>query len=128
MRNRSRELGYRGHNFDVRQVLERAHLVLVERSLSTNEQHRALSPKGVRYTGNGASRARPSGYYRAARYSGAPGVTCGSGGGALLVMGGNNCYGFAETAGVDVDDVSAAQSENYVDTFGLESLGHEMAA
>ena len=113
---------------DVRQILQRAHLVLRQRALSADQQHRALGPERVGDAGDGVRRARPGRHDGTARL---PGLSCISVRRVrrdLLVTDVDDLDALVETPVVDVDDVAAAQGEDDLDPFGLQRLGHEMAA
>ena len=55
------ELGDRLEDVDMGQVLERAHLVLAERALAADQQHRTFGAKGVGDAGDGVGGAGAGG-------------------------------------------------------------------
>ena len=61
----------------MRQVLQRAHLVLAQGPLATDQQHRAFCPEGIRDTGDGIGRAGASGHDGATGCAADPGVSIG---------------------------------------------------
>ena len=123
-----RELGDRRHDVDVRQVLERAHLVLVERSLAADQQHRALGAERVGDAGDRVGRARAGGDDGAAGPAGHARVAVRGVGRHLLVADVDDLDALVDAAVVDVDDVAAAEREDRVDPLGLQGLGDQVAA
>ena len=121
------ELRDRLHDVDVREVLEGPHLVLVERALAADQQHRALSPERVRDSGDGVGRARAGGDDGAAGLAGHAGVSVGGVGRDLLVADVDDLDALVDAAVVDVDDVPAAEREDRVDPLRAESLGDQVA-
>src|SRR5207302_1334463 len=69
------ELGDRRHEIDVRQVLERSHLVLRERALPADVQHRTLGAKGRGNPGHGIGAAGSVGGDHAPELAGLARVT-----------------------------------------------------
>jgi hypothetical protein len=126
VRHRGGELGDRRHHVDVRQVLQGPHLVLVQRALPTDQQHRALGPERVRDTGDGVRRPRSGGDHRAAGLAGHPRVAVGRVRGDLLVPDVDHRDALVHTAVVDVDDVTATEGEDHVDPLGLQGLGDQV--
>ena len=116
------------HHVDVRQVLQRAHLVLAQRALAADQQHRALRAQGVGHAGDGVGGARAGGDDGAAGLAGDARVAVGGVRGDLLVADVDDVDALVDAAVVDVDDVAAAEREDHVDALGLERLGDEMPA
>src|SRR4051812_48803573 len=121
------ELGDRLHDVDVRQVLEGAHLVLVEGSLAADQQERALGAEGVGDAGDGVGRARAGGHDRAAGLSGHARVGVGGMSGDLLVADVDDLDALVDAAVVDVDDVAATEGVDDVDPLCLQGLGDQVA-
>jgi hypothetical protein len=114
------------HHVDVRQILQRAHLVLAQRALTADQQHRALGAERVRDTRHGVGRARSRGDHRTTRATGdaciaVSGVSC-----DLFVTNVDDVDALVHTSVVDVDDVAAAQREDHVDALGLEGFGDQV--
>ncbi len=128
VRHGRRELGDRRHHVDVRQVLERAHLVLGVGALAADQQHGRLGAEGVGDPGDGVGGAGARGDHRAAGLAGDSGVSVGGVRGDLLVAYVDDLDALVDAAVVDVDDVAAAQRVDAVDPLGLECLGNEVAA
>ena len=122
------ELGDRLHHVDVRQVLQRAHLVLGERALAADVQHRALGAEGGGDAGHRVGAARARGRHDAAELAGLARIAVGGMGRHLLVADVDDPDALVEAAVVDVDDVAAAQGEDGVHALVLERLGDEPAA
>ena len=122
------ELGDRLHHVDVRKVLERPHLVLVEGALTADQQHRALGTERVGNAGDGVGRPRAGRHDRAAGFPGHPRVAVGSVCRHLLVTDVDDLDAFIGAAVVDVDDMAAAEGEDDVDPLVLEGLGNEVTA
>src|SRR5919202_2376486 len=122
------ELRDRLHDVDVGQVLEGAHLVLVQRALAADQQERALRAEGVGDAGDRVGRAGAGGDDRAARLAGDARVGVGGVGGDLLVADVDDLDALVDAAVVDVDDVAAAEGVDHVDPLGLQGLGDEVAA
>jgi hypothetical protein len=117
-----------GHHVDVRQVLQRPHLVLGVCPLTADQQHGGLRAEGVGDSGDGVGRPRAGGDDRAAGLAGDARVAVGGMGGHLLVPYVDDLDALVDAAVVDVDDVAAAQCVDAVDALGLEGLGDEMTA
>lgn len=126
VRHGRRELGDRRHHVDVRQVLQRPHLVLGQRPLAADQQHRGLRAEGVGDTGDGVGRTGARGDDRAAGLAGDAGVTVRGVCGDLFVPDVDDFYALVDAAVVDVDDVAAAQGVDAVDPLGLQRLCNEM--
>ncbi len=122
------ELGDRRHHVDVRQVLQRAHLVLGQRALAADVKHRAFRAKGRGDAGDRIGAAGPGGGDHAAELAGLARIAVGGVGGDLLVADVDDADPLVEAAIVDVDDVSAAQREDRVHALVLQRLGDQMSA
>jgi hypothetical protein len=122
------ELGDRRHHVDVRQILQRAHLVLAERALAADQQHRAFGAERVGDAGDRVGGAGAGGHHGHARLAGDARVAVGGVRGDLLVADVHDRDALVDAAVVDVDDVAAAEREDDVDALRLERLGDEMAA
>jgi DNA-binding transcriptional MerR regulator len=103
-----RELRDRLHEVDVRQVLQRAHLVLVEGPLAADQQHRALRPQRVCDSGDGVGGARAGGDHGAAGPPRDARVSVRGVRRHLLVANVDDLDALVDAAVVDVDDVPAA--------------------
>ncbi len=127
-RHARREFRDRRHHVDVRQILERSHLVLRERPLSADVQHGTLGTECGR---NSRHRVGAPGSGRrdhAAELAGLARVAVGGVRRDLLMTHIDDADALVHTAVVNVDDVAAAQREDRVHAFGLECLRHQMAA
>jgi len=127
-RYRGGELGDRRHEIDVRQVLERSHLVLRQRALPADMQHRALGAKGGGNPRHGIGAAGPGGGDHATELAGLSRVTVRGVSCDLFVAHVDDADPFIDAAIVNVDDVPAAQGEDRIDAFVLERLGDQMPA
>ncbi len=118
----------RRHHVDVREVLQRPHLVLAERALAADEQHRALRAERVGHAGDRVAGAGACGHDGAAGRAGDAGVAVGRVRGDLLVPHVDDGDALVHAAVVDVDDVAAAERVDRVHALGLQRLRHEVAA
>ena len=123
-----RELGDRRHHVDVRQILERAHLVLGKGALAADVQDRGLGAGRAGDPGHGVGAAGAGGGHHAAEPAGLPRVAVGGMGGDLLVAHVDDPDAFVQAAVVDVDDVPAAEREDRVHAFVLERPGDQVTA
>ena len=123
-----RELGDGGGDVHVRQVLQRAHLVLRESALPADVKHRALRPERGGDAGQRVGEARPGGGHHAAQPPRLPGVSVRRMGRHLLVAHVDDTNAVVDAAVVDVDDMAAAQGEDGVHALVLERGGHQMSA
>ncbi len=123
-----RKLGDRREDVDVGQVLQRTHLVLRQRTLPADVQHRALRAECGGDAGDGVGAAGAGGGDDAAEATRLPGVAVRGVRRHLLVAHVDDAYALVEAAVVNVDDVTAAQREHGVDALALESLGHEVSS
>src|SRR3954464_5417275 len=121
------ELRDRLHDVDVGQVLQGAHLVLIQGALPADQQERALGAEGVRDAGDRVGGARAGGHDRAARLSGHAGVGVGGMSGDLLVADVDDLDALVDAAVVDVDDVAATEGVDDVDPLCLQGLGDQVA-
>src|SRR3954468_10227875 len=122
------ELRDRLHDVDVGQVLEGAHLVLVQRALAADQQERALRAEGVGDAGDRVGGAGAGGDDGAARLAGDARVRVGGMRGDLLVADVDDLDALVDAAVVDVDDVAAAEGVDHVDPLCLQGLGDQVAA
>ncbi len=121
------ELGDRRHDVDVRQVLQRAHLVLRQRALSADMQDRAFRAERRGDARHRVHATGAGGRHHAAELAGLPRVTVRCVRGDLLVAHVDDANPFVDTTVVDIDDVAAAQREDRVDPFVFQRLGNQMA-
>ena len=115
------ELGDRPHHLDVRQVLQRAHLVLGEPPPAADMQHRALGAECGRDAGHRIGAAGARGGDDAAELAGLARIAVGGVGRHLLVADVDDPDALVDAAVIDVDDVAAAEGEDGVDA--LRSSG-----
>src|SRR5207245_8754715 len=108
-------------------LLERPHVHLGGGSLSPDDQHRRLRPESIGDASDRIRSPRTSGHDGHARLTGdaRPGIS--SVRRRLLVPHVNDADALVETAVVDVNNVSSAEGENGLDTFGLQGFRHQMA-
>ena len=125
---RRRELGDRRHHVDVRQILQRSHLVLSQRALAADVQNRALGAECGGNAGHRVGAAGTGGGDHAAELAGLARVAVGGVRRDLLVAHVDDADALIDAAIVDVDDVAAAQGEDRVDALVLQRLGDQMAA
>jgi hypothetical protein len=107
----------RRHDVDVRQVLQRPHLVLRQRSLATDVQNRALRAERGRNARHRVRAAGPRGGDHAAEFAGLPCIAVCRVRGDLLMAHVDDANPFVHTTVVNVDDVAAAQREDRIDPF-----------
>ena len=112
----------------MRQVLQSAHFPLVQRALPADMQHRAFRPKRGRNAGHRVGATRSGRRHHAAELAGLAGIAVGRMRGGLLMAHIDDADACVEATIVDVDNVTAAQREDGVDTLVLQRLGDEMAA
>ncbi len=122
------ELRDRRHHVDVRQVLQGAHLVLVQGALAADQQERALGAQRVGDAGDGVGRARAGGDDGTAGLAGDARVGVGGVRGDLLVADVDDLDALVDAAVVDVDDVAAAEGVDDVDPLRLQGLRDQVAA
>ncbi len=113
---------------DVRQILQRSHLVLSQRTLAADVQDRTFGAKRGGNARNRIREARPGGRDHAAELAGLACVAIGGMRGNLLMADVDDANPFIDAAIVDVDDVAAAKRENRVDALVLQRLGDQVAA
>ncbi len=113
---------------DVRQVLQRAHLVLRQRALAADVQDRALGAERGGDAGHRVRAARARGRDDAAELARLARIAVGGMRGDLLVAHVDDADALIDAAVVDVDDVAAAQREDRIDTLVLQRLRHQVAA
>ncbi len=123
-----REFGDRLHQLDVRKILQRTHLVLAQRALPADEQHRALGAERVGDAGDGVGGAGAGRHDRAAGFSGNARIPVGGVRRDLLVTDVDDLDALIDAAVVDVDDVAAAERPNHVDALVFEGLRHQVSA
>ena len=126
--HRRGELGDRGHHVDVRQILQRSHLVLGQRPLAADVQDRALRAERGRDAGHRVGAAGPGGRDDAAELAGLARITVGGVRGDLFVAHVDDADALVDATVVDVDDVAAAKREDRVHAFVLQCLCDQMAA
>ena len=122
------ELGNRRQDVDMRQILQRAHLVLGQRALPADVQHRALRAKRGGDAGDRVGAAGPGGGYHAAEFAGLPGIAVGRMRGDLLMTHIHDADALVQTAVIDIDDMPAAEREYGVHPLVFQRLGDQMAA
>ena len=127
-RHRCRELGDGGRDVDVREVLQRAHLVLGEGALPADMEHRALGAKRGRDAGHRVGEAGPRRRHHAAEAPGLARVAVRGMGRDLLVADVDDADPLVDAPVVDVDDVPAAEGEDGVHPFAPEGARDEVAA
>ena len=123
-----RELGDGGRDVDVGKVLERAHLVLAERPLPTDVEHRALGAERGRDAGHRVGEPGPGRRHHAAEAPGLAGVAVRGVGRDLLVADVDDADPLVDAPVVDVDDVTAAEGEDGVHPLAPEGTGDEVPA
>ena len=126
--NRRGEFGDGSHQLDVRQVLQRSHLVLRQSALAADVQDRALRAKGGGDAGHGIRTARTGGRDDAAELARLARIAVGRMRGDLLVAHVDDADALVDAAVIDVDDVAAAQRKDRVDAFVLQRLGDQVTA
>jgi hypothetical protein len=92
----------------MRQILQRAHHVLGQRTLAADMQDRALRAEGRRDAGHGIRAARPGSGYDAAELARLAGMAVGGVRGDLFVAHVDDADALIDAAIIDVDDVAAA--------------------
>jgi hypothetical protein len=112
----------------MRQILQRAHHVLSQRTLATDMQDRAFRAEGRRDAGHGIRAARPGGSYDAAELAGLAGISVGGVRSDLFMAYVDDADALIDAAVIDVDDVATAQREDRVDALVPERLGDQTAA
>ena len=126
--NRRGELGDGRHQLDVRQILQRSHLVLRQRTLAADVQDRALGAERRGDAGDGIRAAGTGGRDDAAELAGLARIAVGGVRGDLLVAHVDDADALIDAAVVDVDDVAAAQREDRIHALVLQRLGDQVAA
>src|SRR6202041_1847963 len=122
------KFGDGSHQLDMRQVLQRAHLVLRQRALAADVQNRALGAEGGGDTGHRIGAPRSRRRDDAAELAGLTRITVGRVRGDLFVAHVDDANTLIDAAVIDVDDVPAAQRENRVNTLVLQRFGNQVAA
>ena len=102
--------------------------MLIECALPADQQERALGAERVGDTGRRVRRARSGRHDRATRTPGHARVPVGGVRGNLLVPHVDDLDPLRLAAVVDVDDVTAAQGEDGVDSLVLQRFGDEVSA
>ena len=115
-------------NVDMRQVLQRTHLVLGQRALAADVQNRTFGAECGGDSGNRVRAARTGGRDDAAELARLPGIAVGRVRRHLLMPHVDDANALVDAAIIDVDDVPAAQGEYRVDSLVLQSLGDQVAA
>ena len=123
-----RELGDGSRDVDVREVLERAHLVLGEGALTADVEHRALGAERGRDAGHRVGETGARRRHDAAEAPGLAGVAVRGMGRDLLVADVDDADALVDAPVVDVDDVPAAEGEDGVHPLAPEGAGDEVAA
>ena len=124
--NARRELGDGTRDVHVRQILQRAHLVLGERALPADVQDRALGAERGRDPGKGVGEARARRGDHAPEPAGLARVPVRGVGGDLLVTHVNDADTLVDASVVGVDDVPAAQRKDGVDAFVGQRPGRQV--
>ena len=124
--NPARELGDRARDVDVGQVLQRPHLVLGERALSADVQHRALRPERGGDPGERVGEARARRGDHAPEPAGLTRVPVRGVGGDLLVPHVDDADVLVDAPVIGVDDVPAAQREDGVDALVGQRPGRQV--
>src|SRR5450432_587098 len=122
------ELGDGGHQLDVRQILQRAHLVLGRRTLTTDVQNRALRTEGGGDARDRIGAAGTGGCDHAAELARLARITVRRVRGHLFMANVDDANALIDAAVVDVDDVAAAQGEYRVHTLIFQCLGNQVPA
>jgi len=112
----------------MRQILQRAHLVLGQGPLPTDMDDGALGAERGRNSGHRVGAAGPGGRDDAAEPAGLTRVAVGGVRGNLLVTHVDDADALIDTPVVDVDDVAATEREDRVDAFVLQGLGDQVPA
>ena len=128
MRHAGGEFRDRRHDVDVRQILQRAHLVLAERALPADHQQRTFGAKRIGDAGHRVGRARSRGRHDAADLAALARVAVRRMGRDLLMAHVDDLDALVDAAVVDVDDMAAAERPDHLDAFVLERLGDQMPA
>ena len=115
-------------NVDVRQILQRAHLVLGHRALTADVQDRAFGTKSRGDAGDGIRASGSGGRDHAAKLAGLARIAVGCVRGDLFVAHVDDADALIDAAVIDVDDVASAEREYRVDTLVLQRLGDQVAA
>ena len=126
--NARRELGDGARDVHVRQILQRPHLVLGERTLPADVQHRALRPERGRDPGERVGEARARRRDHAPEPAGLARVPVRGVGGDLLVTHVDDADPLVDAPVVGVDDVPAAQREDGVDALVGQRPGRQVPA
>ncbi len=126
--DRGGELGDRPHQADVVQLLQRAHVGLLQRPLTADDQHGHLGTPGVGHRGHRIGGARAGRDHGTAGKAGQSGPGVGGVSGGLLVAHVDDADVGIDAAIVNVDDVSAAEGKDRLDPLGLEGPGYQLAA
>ena len=92
----------------MRQILQRAHHVLSQRTLATDMQDRAFRAEGRRDARHGIGAARPGGGYDAAELARLARMAVGGVRGDLFVAHVDDADALIDATIIDVDDVAAA--------------------
>ena len=122
------KLGDRRHDVDMRQILQRAHLMLGQRALAADMDHRCLGSEGRGDAGHRVGAAGPRRGHHAAQLAGLAGIAVGGMGRHLFMAHIDDADAFVQAAVIDVDDVTAAKRKDRVHTLVLQGLGDEIAA
>ena len=111
----------------MREVLQGAHLVLLEWTAATNEQHGAFGTESVRDTGDRVGCTGTGGDYGTAN----AGDACRGVSGVrrhLLMAHVDDFHALVERTVVDIDDVTTGDGEDVLHALLLEHLGHNLTA
>ena len=122
------ELGDRAQEFGVVHVLQRAHLEAGERAAAADDEHRRLVVPGVGDGGDAVGDAGAGGDDGDAALASRARPAFGGVAGDLLVADVDDLDLFVEAGVVDRLHVAAAEREDGVDAFLLDSAGDEVAA
>ena len=123
-----RKLGDRRGNIHVRQVLQRTHLVLGQRTLPADVQHGALGTQRGGDAGERVGEPRPRRGDHAAQTAGLARVAVRGVGGDLFMAHVDDADVVVDATVVGVDDVSAAEREDRVHACVREGRSHQVPA
>jgi hypothetical protein len=126
--NRRSKFGDGSHQIDVRQVLQRTHLVLSQRALAADVQNRTLRTERGGDAGDGIRAPGSGGGDDAAELARLARIAVGRVRGDLFVANIDDADALIDAAIINIDDVAAAKSEYRVDTLVLQRLRDQMTS